>query len=301
VCKILFSLSLCFLFIALAATADTLTLTDGSSVTGDIVKFDDYSVMIHTSSDSYTNVPWGQFSQDALKQLAANPKAAPLAQPFILPTADTRPPQPGIAIHPVPDKIEFPANPSVLAGIVTSPLGIFILLLIYGANLFAAFEIALYKARTPAQVMGLSAILPVIGLVIFLIKPMEEPKPLEEDVVNEPFPEGEKTPEEIQIVEASWKSDDKPKEKKLEPQVYARGKFTFNKRFLETKFASYMGDGKSGDAAKYTMELKTLKDHFNVERIMQVAVAEVILETRHGQVTVALGDIQEIKLNPKTA
>jgi hypothetical protein len=299
--KILFSLSLCFVFIALAATADTLTLTDGSSVTGDIVKFDDYSVMIHTSSDSYTNVPWGQFSQDSLKQLASNPKAAPLAQPFILPTADTRPPQPGIAIHPVQDKIEFPANPSVLAGIVTSPLGIVILLLIYGANLYAAFEIAIYKSRAPAQVMGLSAILPVIGPVIFLIKPVEEPKPLEEDVVNEPFPEGEKTPEEIQIVEASWKSDDKPKEKKLEPQVYARGKYTFNKRFLETKFASYMGDGKSGDAVKYTMELKTFKDQFHVERIMQVAVAEVILETRRGQVTVALGDIQEIKLNPKTA
>ena len=292
---------MCFVFIALAATADTLTLTDGSSVTGDIVKFDDYSVMIHTSSDSYTNVPWGQFSQDSLKQLASNPKAAPLAQPFILPTADTRPPQPGIAIHPVPDKIEFPANPSVLAGIVTSPLGIVILLLIYGANLYAAFEIAIYKSRAPAQVMGLSAILPVIGPVIFLIKPVEEPKPLEEDVVNEPFPEGEKTPEEIQIVEVSWKSDDKPKEKKLEPQVYARGKYTFNKRFLETKFASYMGDGKSGDAVKYTMELKTFKDQFHVERIMQVAVAEVILETRRGQVTVALGDIQEIKLNPKTA
>jgi len=297
--KILFSLTLSLFFTALAATADSFTLSDGSSLTGDVVKFDDYCLMLHTGADTYTNVPWGQFSQAALVQLSDNPRIKPLVAPFILPTASATP-QPEIPIHPV-TKVDFPANPSILAGIVTSPLGIFILLVVYAANLYAAFEIALMKLRAPAQVMGLSAVLPVIGPIIYLFKPVQEQKPAEESVVEEAFPEGEKTPEEIQIVEAWWKADDKPKEKKLEPQVYARGKFTFNKRFLETKFASYMGDGKSGDAAKYSMELKTLKDHFTVERIMQIAVAEVILETQRGQVTVALGDIQEIKLNPNTA
>lgn len=293
-------LSLCIVFLALAANADTFTLADGGSVTGDIVKFDDYMLMLHTSSDTYTNVPWGLFSQNSLIQLSDNPKIKPLVAPFILPTTSVAPPPP-ITLRPV-NKVEFPAHPSLLGGLVTSPLGIFILLLIYGANLYAAYEIALMKLRPPGPVMGLSAILPIIGPIIYLKQPMLEQRPANELPPEPAFPEGEQTPEEIQIVEASWKSEEEmPKEKKLEPQVYSRGKFTFNKRFIETKFVSYLGDGKSGDASKYTMELKTIKEQWMVERIMQVAATEVILETTRGQTTVALGDISEIKLNPKKA
>lgn len=282
----------------LAAVADTLKLTDGGSVTGDVVKFDDNGLMLHTGEDTYTNLAWAQLSQDALRQLSDNPKIKPLVEPFIEPTEAERPPKPEIHVNPVV-RLELPANPSVLGGLVTSPVGILILLVLYAANLYAAYEIAAVKARTPAQVMGLSAVLPIIGPVIFLIKPMQETRPAEEIAPEEPFPEGEKTPEEIQVVEASWKST--PEEKKPEPQVFPRGKFTFNKRFVETKFAAFIGAAK-GEALKFTMELKTTKDQFTVEHIMQISATEVILETvQRGQVTVPLGDIQEIKLNPKSA
>ncbi len=283
---------------SITAMADTLKLTDGGSVTGDVVKFDDNGLMLHTGEDSYTNLTWAQLSQDALRQLSDNPKIKPLVEPFIEPTAAERPPKAEIHVNPAV-RLELPANPSVLGGLIKSPVGIFILLLLYAANLYAAYEIAAVKARPPAQVMGLSAVLPVIGPIIFLIKPMQESKPPEEAVVEEPFPEGEKTPEEIQVVEISSKNT--PEEKKLEPQIFARGKFTFNKRFVETKFAGFIGEAK-GDALKFTMELKTAKDQFTVERIMQVGATEVILETvQRGQVTVPLADIQEIKLNPRSA
>lgn len=304
--KILSILALCLAFAALKVSADTATYTlvDGGSVTADVVKYDDYGVMLHVpTGDTYTNVPWGMFSQDALSQFAGDARIKPLVQPFILPPPPANAQASQISIMPV-KKIDYPEHPSLIVGMLTSPLGILLLLVLYGANLYAGFEIALMKARAPAQVMGLSAVLPVIGPVIFLIKPMQENVSPEEQAAaaEQVFPAGEQTPEQIQIVEASWKEDSsKPKEKKLEPQIFARGKFTFNKRFVETKFSSFMGDGKSGDAAKYTMELKTLKDTLAVERIMQVAATEVILETRNGQVAVALGDISEIKLNPKTA
>ena len=78
-------------------------------------------------------------------------------------------------------------------------------------------------------------------------------------------------------------------------------KFTFNKRFVETKFAGYIGEPK-GDALKFSMEVKTATQHFAVERILQVAMTDVIFETTQpAQVTVALNDILEIKLIPKTA
>ena len=83
--------------------------------------------------------------------------------------------------------------------------------------------------------------------------------------------------------------------------MFARGKFTFNKRFVETKFAGYIGEPK-GDALKFSMEVKTAAAHYAVERIMQVAATDLILETTQpAQVTVALNDILEIKLTPKTA
>jgi hypothetical protein len=74
-----------------------------------------------------------------------------------------------------------------------------------------------------------------------------------------------------------------------------------NKRFVETKFAGFVGQPK-GDAINFNMELKTAKEQYAVDRILQVTATEVVLETaQRTQATVLLTDILEIKLIPKTA
>lgn len=288
----------------LAAAADTYSLADGGAVGGDIVKFDDNGVMIHTPEEVYTNVPWGRFSQDALKQLSANPKLKALVDPFILPTESQRPPKPEIKVNAVV-RMDHPA-PSLFGGLFKSGLGIFILLLVYGANLFAAYEISIVKARVAAQVMGVAAILPIIGPVIFLIMPMQvEALPEEVAPVDAPPAPGsaqKMAQQQIEIGDASWKTQEggETRDKKPEAQVYARGKFTFNRRFIETRFAAFMGATDGDLAKKFSMEVRTMKDQFAVERIAQIGAAEIIFETPRGQVTVPMTDIQEIKLNPKT-
>lgn len=298
--KLLFIFSLLLVVAFGAPAAETLTLTDGSTQAGDIVKFDDNGLMLRGAGDAYVSVPWGKLSQNSLKHLTENPKLKPLVEVFILPDESQRPAKPEIQVNPV-TRLERPANPSLFGGLVGSPVGLFILLVLYAANLYSAYEVSIIRARPPVQVIGLSAILPIIGPVVFLALPMKvEPPPVEAD----PFaPAGtaaaasQRTPEEIQIVEASWRQE----EKKPEAQVFARGKFTFNKRFLETKFAGFIGEAK-GDALKFTMEVKTAQAQFAVERIMQVAATDVIFETTQpAQVTVALVDILEIKLTPKPA
>ncbi|MGA2871634.1 MAG: hypothetical protein ABSF34_21040 [Verrucomicrobiota bacterium] len=146
--------------------------------------------------------------------------------------------------------------------------------------------------------MGLSAVLPVIGPIIFLVKgeKTESAKELAAtEVVTAPSGSGEHPDEEIPIIEVTRKME----EKKLEPQVFTRGKFTFNKRFVETKFAGFMGEAK-GEALTYSMEVKTSKEQLKVERIMQVSQADVMLETvQRGQMTVLLSDILEVKLIPR--
>ena len=300
--KILFLLSL-VLFVAFGAlAAETLTLTDGATFTGEIVKTDDNGLMLRLPGDTYaaTNLLWSRLSQASLKQLVANPKIKPFAEVFIEPDASQRPAKPGIQINPV-TRLTRPENPSLIGGLLGSPLGLFLLLVVYVANLYAAYEVALVRARPVAQVIGLSAVLPIIGPAVFLAMPIKVEAPPEEKEFAAPAgtagAAAQRTPEEIQIVEASWHKE----EKKPEPQIFARGKFTFNKRFVETKFAGYIGEPK-GDALKFSMEVKTATQHFAVEHILQVAATDVMLETvASGQVTVALNDILEIKLIPKTA
>ena len=294
--KIFFLFSLALAVACGPVVAETLTLTDGSTQSGDIIKFDDNGLLLR-SGDIYTPVPWGKLSQDSLKHLTENPKIRPLVEVFIEPDQSQRPAPPEIKINPV-TRLERPANPSLFGGLVGSPVGLFILLVLYVANLYAGFEVAIVRARPALQVMGVSAVLPVIGPVIFLALPMKVEAPPEETVMVSSGAVGtDKIPEEIQIVEASWRQE----EKKPEVQVFARGKFTFNKRFLETKFAGFIGEPK-GDALKFSMEVKTAQAQFAVARIMRVAAADVTFEAIPSKpVTVPLTDILEIKLNPKTA
>jgi hypothetical protein len=285
--------------------SETYTLADGSSVSGDIVKFDDHDAMIHTTADAYTNIDWPKFSQDSLKQLSANPKYRAYAAPFLDAVA---PSKPSVAVN-EPTRMTSPGqlHPSIIGGMFGSSLGLFILLVIYTANLYAAFEVAVVRGRPPALVIGVSAVLPIAGPIIFLSQPVksepqEEPAP-GEPMPGEPVPPAPGTPpapgqEDLQIVSASWQGSQE--EKKPQPQVFSRGKFTLNKRFIETKFAGFVGEPK-GEAKTYSMSVKTLKETITVECIKQVGQTEAIVETPHGQLTVAFGDIQEIILTPKPA
>ena len=290
--------------VLLAAAAEVnLALTDGSTLTGEMLKHDDNGLQLRVG-ETYTNVAWARLSQDALKQLANDPKIKPQVEPFIEPEVSQRAPKPEIKINAV-TRLARPANPSILGGLLTSSVGKFIFFVLFLANLFAAYEISIVKARPAAQVVGLSALLPIIGPVIFLILPMVE-KAATEEHVEHAAPAGTQGAAAqaaaanpgIEIGDASWKHQEA---KKAEAQIFARGKFTFNKRFIETKFAGFIGGEPKGDAVKFTMEVKTGGGQFAVEHIAQVGMAEAIFETPNGQVTVPFADILEIKLNPKTA
>jgi len=292
-------LAICLILVAAGSRSETVTLVDGASLSGDILRFDDNGLMLRLPDNSYTNLEWSQFSQDSLKDLSQNAKIAPLVEPFIVPTEPQRPAQAQITVSPVKRLIR-PANPSLIGGVVQSPVGLFVLLVLYAANLVAAYEIALFKLRKPGEVMGLSAILPLIGPIIFLVIAEKAATPVAEEpteAVMAPAGTVDNPQVEVPILEHTHKTE----EKKPEPQVYARGKFTLNKRFVETKFAGFIGQPK-GEALQFNMELKTAKEQLAVDRILQVTVTEVVLETvQRKQVKVLLTDILEIKLIPRVA
>ena len=300
--KIFFVVCLWLVATSLPAFADAFFLTDGGSVTGDVLRSDESGVTFHLPDDTYTNVAWPRLSQDSLKHLADDPKMKSFAEPFIAPVGSSAK---EIKINPV-TRLARPEHPSVFAGFFGSSVGLFILFILYGANLFAAYEIAIVKVRSPLQVMGAAAVLPIVGPVIFLCLPMQVQVSAEQKEAEALATEvaAAQQQEKIQIGEASWKTDEASvaaaaAQKKAEPQIFPRGKFTFNKRFIETRFGDFVNGG--DQAKKFSMELRSMKAQMAVERIAQIGQNDLIVETPQGQVSVPFTEIQEIKLNPRNA
>ncbi len=295
---------LCGLIIS--ARADTYSLADGTSLTGDIVSFDDIGVKFRLADGSYTDrVAWTKFSQDGLKQLENNPKIKPLVEPFIEVPASARPQKPEVNVQDV-TRLEVPRNQSLLAALASSSVGLFALLLIYAANIYAGFEIAVVRVRPKALVMGVSAVLPIIGPIIFLAMPLPaEPVPEAASVEGEAtapiaVPGQATVPDDIQVNPGS---SPPPAAGKAAGQVFQRGQFTFNRRFFETKFSGYFGVVRHGADKEMSLLVKTGGGLFVVERITRIASSDVHLEVVIGEVRqevmVPFTDIQEIQLKPR--
>ena len=299
----------------LAARADTFPLADGSSVSGDIIKITEAGLTFRQADATYTNLLWTKFSQEGLKQLAQNPKIAPLVEPFIIVPRAARMDQAELRLQPV-TRLELPAKPSVFGGLFSSPVGLLLLLLIYAANLYAGYEVAICREKSVPLVMGLSAVLPLAGPAIFLSLPNTSAAPPETRAeaaavaaeaaqatvaaaaaaaaVAEPA-----KPEEIHIVAASWQ----PGGTKTPPQVFQRGQFTFNRRFFETRFPGYFGSVRPEEDRNKQLVLKTVKGEFTVERILSVSTNDMSFETMSGgakqEVPLPFADIQEMQIITK--
>jgi hypothetical protein len=295
----------------LAARAETFTLADGTPLTGDIVRFDDNGMMFRLADDAYTNVLWTKFSQDALKQLSNNPKVQPLVEPFIEPQASDRPAKPEIKISEV-TRLEMPAKQSLFGALFSSSVGVFIILMIYAANLYAGFEVAVCRGRPIGLVMGLAAVLPILGPIIFLSLPVPvEAPPVEElPAEQQAFTVAGAT----QATEASAQdagglhiahAPEGAAAARAQTQVFQRGQFTFNRRFLETKFSGFFGVTRRAAEKDLVLKVKTTRGEFVVQRITRIASNEMHIETTIGgavqEIMVPFAEISEIKLKHKDA
>jgi hypothetical protein len=300
----IFGLWLCGLLFAVRA--DTFQLTDGTPVTGDIVTFNDGGVTLRMADDSYTNVLWTGFSQDALKQLSKNPKIKPLVEPFIEIPPSERPQKPEVKIGDV-TRLELPPKQSLFGALFSSSVGLVGLLLIYAANIYAAYEIAVLRGWPLALVVPVSAVLPILGPIIFLVLPMKREAvaveiPLAGDPTTFSVPGQQPPPAEaeIHIVAASWQT---PSADQSAPQIFQRGQFTFNRRFFETKFSGFFGAIRRGADQNMVLIVKAASGQLFVQRITRIAANDVHFETMQGEVLqevmVPFADIQEIQLKPK--
>lgn len=300
--------------------ADSFQLLDGSTVTGEIIlpaTADGLNIKI--AQGKYQRLAWTNLAQATLQELTKNPnpKIVEYAEPFIEITEDqklkkTEPP----VIKP-PPRLERPAKGSLFGALFGSSIGLVALLLVYAANIYGGYEIATVRAYPPALVCTVAAVAPVVGPIIFLCLPTRVKSAAEENVEE---PAAEAAAAEAATTEHASMADAAPgaassslhiaapatTSASLPPtQMFQRGQFTFNRRFIETKFAGYFGTIRRETEKDMIFLLKSARGEFVVGRITRIAANDMHIEVRKGgatsEVPVAFAEIQEIQLKHKDA
>jgi hypothetical protein len=301
------------------ALAATFKLTDGRTVTGELVETgsDDSSALINAGEGRYERVPWGQFSQDDLKvfveKYKANKKIYEAVEPFIEVTAEERAARTEVKIEPAPEVVQelqkgrLEPKGSTIASLLKSPVGLFLVVIIFAANIYAGFEIAVFRARPKALVAGLAAI-PGLGFlsnIIFLSMPTQMEGQSEEDLAAAQAERLAPTPT-IEIpgaAEAAAAQQQEAVQAAAEgpkAEVFSRGKFTFNKRFFETKFAGFFGMTRNDENKPKVLIVKCTKGDFVVERITRVTPGDLYIQAVGviGETSMHFGEITEVILKP---
>src|SRR5262249_28054143 len=115
------------------------------------------------------------------------PKLANFVEPFIVITPEERAKKTEIPNLKQPTRLERPPAQSLFGALFSSALGLFLLLVVYGATIYAGYEVAIFRAQPVPLVAGLSAI-PLLGVlapIIFLAMPTKV-QPIEQTWETQP-------------------------------------------------------------------------------------------------------------------
>jgi hypothetical protein len=310
-------------FVSGTALAGSYTLTDGTRIEGDPISITDNGVVFHTADGTdLDRIVWDKFTQDSIRALLAqtrNPREKALIEPLIEEPPQEKAQRKEIIVKPIqpPDR---PTSHLGMMAIFASPVGLTILLILYGANLFAAYEVAVYRHQPLPTVCGLAAI-PFFGVfspIIFIAMPsrtgsmqgQEEPAQTRfratappVDVAAAP-PAGAVAPppeEEAgagsgfhpSLIHAGVVAMQQPDGTLAqeaapvlpEPIVFQRGDFSFNRRFFETKLAGFFRLVPGEAERDMVVHIKSGRGDFTGRRIMRITPSELYLQVFHDNAT----------------
>jgi hypothetical protein len=291
--------------------ADTFQLANGETLSGEVVSFDENGLMVRLPDGiSYSErISWTNFTQADLRRLRQNEKIAPLVEPFIEITPEERLRQDAVEIKPAP-RLKRPESRSLLGALFSSVVGVFVLLVLYAANLYAAYEVSIFRARPAALVCGVSAVLPLIGpIVFFSIPPPREPfedadAPPQAPAVIQPFGVRPQ-PDAAGPAPAGGTRLAQPEAAKAtseipQTQIFQRGAFTFNRRFFETRFPGFFSMVRRDADKDMVLVIRSARGHVIAHRISRIAANELHVQPQRGpaseDVMIPFSEIQEVQL-----
>ena len=234
--------------------------------------------------------------------LAKLPKSRKFVEPFLAPPAEeiARQEAKQISVK-QPSRVERPSVNRGIFSAFTSPNGLILLGALFLSNLYAAFTIARFRHRPAALVCGVSAVMPLIGPVIFLALPKAHSESAHAD---------EGSAETATVAMAASTAENRVggtlgigREKSVAeglPRVFPRGEFTFNKRFFETQFPSFFRVVTSESDRDLVIDVAAGKNSLIASRISRISSNEIHFKNTAGhEMGVNFSEITGITLRNK--
>ena len=297
---------------AWTGAAATYSLNDGQTVAGDVSSGTALGVILRKGEGEFTSrIPWTSFTQSALKELSSNPRIKPFLEPYL----EVDEPEPSaskkkqITADPkIPERMDRPDAKAGLGNLFKNGLTLTLILLIYAANVYAGFEVALFRNYPPLVGCGVAAVAPFIGLIGFLCMPTRLQKSHDELAAESMAQHAPELPahghaQAHSAEEASAEAAGPAAPGAPQAVVYLRGQTTFNRRFFETKFAGFLRMV-PGEAEKdKVIEVKSSRGDYVGSRLARVQPSEIYLQVTKGgassEVMIPFAEILEVKIRPR--
>lgn len=313
-----FPLCLLSCLLVLSAWGAEFKLITGDVYRGELSAADQDGIVVRQETGDFSpRIDWAKLSDETLRVLATNPRAKRFAEPLVEPAVEAAPaPAKEISVRPVASRVVLPETQKGLGAALTSINGILLLVALYAANLYAAFEVARFKWRSVPLVCGISLILPVVGWLIFLMLPRQVQAEVENATeaalaqtsltatpASAPAPAATAARSGAAAAlglsktagGAGGNADGLPK-------VFRRGETTFNRRFFETQFPSFFRVVASEADKDLVIDVAAGKSSVVATRISRISANEVHMKTATNQeVAVGFNDVTQVTLRHKDA
>jgi hypothetical protein len=312
-------LCLLFVFCVLRSFGSEYPLLQGDPVVGDpLLPTANQTGIIFKRSDGSTSdrVAWTNMTQAALKQLVQDearskskiPRVKTLVEPLLEPEIEETSPKAAAAElkpQPVP-KLDRPEPNAGLGALFSSPVMLTVIILLWLANVYAGYEMGVFRNYPPPLTAGVALVLPLLGPILFLCLPTRLVAPKED------FSHEEHAP--VELVLASTQTAEaeaaaaavaaaQPTGLDAHTVVYQRGQYVFNRRFFETKMASFLRVIPSEAEKDLLICIKSARGEYVGPRLTKTTPEDLVLQVRKGDATADVSipypEIMEITIKHK--
>ena len=306
-----FALIATIVFASAFARGAIYPLSNGSSLEGEPISVNAQGVVVKLPDGTFApREGWTNFTQQALQEFAKNPKIKSFVEPF-LDVDEPEDDKPKIEIK--PKKIDRLPRPDPTAGfsaIFSSSISLTFFLLIYVGNIYAGYEVGLFRNFPPFLVAGIAAIAPILGPIIFLCLPTRIQKSIDEisaESMARHVAEAEATGTAPKLTAGSGphREEDSPAPAAAKPDiaVFQRGQTSFNRRFFETKFAGFLKTV-PGEAEKdKEVYIRSARGEYVGYRLTRILPNELTMQINKGDATadviIPFVEIYEIQIRPR--
>ncbi|MDB4668419.1 ankyrin repeat domain-containing protein [bacterium] len=301
-----------------------ISLTNGNIIEGTVADVDQNGIVVRRDIGGFARrANWMQLTQQSLKKIRrlgqVDPKryrgAAAYAEPFIEPDESqmekSLPPGPvkGLVNPPLPSTVEVASKVAAFG----SGGGLGLLVAIALGSMMAGLGVAAFRESNVLLVAGISLFLPIIGPILFLVKPKVE--------YDDEYDEDEEYEyEEVETPGGATMTDTgggavagmMPEAKKmsfaqtgrkksgLKAQSWTRGDTKFDRSFFQNNFPNYFKSVIGATEREFVLAIKTGKREYVGQRIKRISGTDIHMELLNSkEQKISFSEMGTVELRPK--